>query len=397
MRLRRPLLLTLAATLLLAPATAASADHPRALDMTFPVANPDQGVHYSDTYHAPRSDGAHAATDIMAPKHRPVHAAVGGTISWAPYPEPSYGWMLSIDGDDGREYHYVHLNNDTPGTDDGVGGVDRAYAPKIAEAARAKGDSLLSSDGVTVERGELIGWVGDSGNAEWTGSHIHFEVVGERGHARNPYESLRAAQERGDIGGQDAPDEQPADEPATSQAPADTGSWNDVNPNSVHLEAIEALTDDEVVDGCGGGGYCPHDELLRGTLATYLARALELPEPTRELDYDDVDADHPDAEDIARVSEAGIMVGRNDDTFAADEPLKRSQLATVLMRGYDLPEAEGATPFNDVEDNAHAESIAAAFEAGLTEGCTEQRYCTALPVERDQIASFLHRAEQDRG
>ncbi|MFH1712358.1 MAG: M23 family metallopeptidase, partial [Patescibacteria group bacterium] len=72
----------------------------------------------------------------------------------------------------------------TPGTDDGNGGVENAYASGVRQ-------------GVRVNRGQLIGWVGDSGNAESIGSHLHFEIY-NGGTAINPYESLLAAQNASD-------------------------------------------------------------------------------------------------------------------------------------------------------------------------------------------------------
>ena len=93
---------------------------------------------------------------MMADKMVPVVAAAAGTIGWV----SSTCCALEIEHDDGWSSMYIHLNNDTPGTDDGLGwgimpGLER---------------------GVHVDAGQLIGWVGDSGNAEWTGSHLHFEL-----------------------------------------------------------------------------------------------------------------------------------------------------------------------------------------------------------------------------
>jgi murein DD-endopeptidase MepM/ murein hydrolase activator NlpD len=145
------------------------------IDIAFPV----QGdVYFTDTFDDPRSGGrTHNATDIMADKMTPIVAVVDGVIDYAPTEEPSYGYMITLNGDDGYEYNYVHINNDTPGTDDGEGGPENAYAPGIAK-------------GVRVSRGQLIAWVGDSGNAEDVGSHCHFEIIASDGTPINPYESL---------------------------------------------------------------------------------------------------------------------------------------------------------------------------------------------------------------
>lgn len=103
--------------------------------------------------------------------------------------------MITIAGDDGREYSYLHLNDDTPGTDDGAGGPENAFANGLQE-------------GTIVERGDLIGWMGDSGNAEDTGHHLHFSIVDPAvsdpygTNYINTYFSSVAALERGDLGGE---------------------------------------------------------------------------------------------------------------------------------------------------------------------------------------------------
>jgi hypothetical protein len=85
---------------------------------------------------------------------------------------------LVIEHPDGWRSYYLHLDNDTPGTDDGLAG---APAPGIAV-------------GVRVEAGDVLDYVGDSGNAEETPSHLHFELHRPDGVAINPTSHLRAAQ-----------------------------------------------------------------------------------------------------------------------------------------------------------------------------------------------------------
>ena len=154
------------------------------IDIAFPL---DGEAVYTDDFFDTRSGGRyHYATDMMAAKLTPVLAVTDGEITFAPMSEPDYGFMLTLAGDDGYTYNYVHLNNDTPGTDDGDGGHEHAYVSGIERGER-------------VERGEQIAWVGDSGNAESVGAHLHFEIY-EDDTPINPYASLIAAEEHvGDL------------------------------------------------------------------------------------------------------------------------------------------------------------------------------------------------------
>jgi peptidoglycan hydrolase-like protein with peptidoglycan-binding domain len=163
-------------------------------ELTFPVAGPNS---YIDSFWAPRTNGIHHAEDIMADKMTPVVAAHDGVISkyngsanqaWI----DQYGQCCSLHilHDDGWESVYIHLNNDTPGTDDGQGW---GIAPGIAV-------------GVHVQAGQVIGYVGDSGNAENTAPHLHFELFDPEGIPVDSYNSLRAAEGRAPAAVCEAPD-----------------------------------------------------------------------------------------------------------------------------------------------------------------------------------------------
>ena len=90
--------------------------------LVFPV-EPDAGqdVWYWDTFYDARPTGQHHAQDLMTDKMVPVMAASSGYVgyvNWGGGPERCCS--LTIDHDDGWESWYIHLNNDTPGTDDGL-------------------------------------------------------------------------------------------------------------------------------------------------------------------------------------------------------------------------------------------------------------------------------------
>ena len=147
--------------------------------LTFPV---EGTVSFIDSFGAPRSGGrTHAGSDLMAPKMRKLYAADAGVVTYLKHDTTGIsGNMLIITADDGWKYTYIHLNNDRPGTDDGANLYGQAFAPDIKK-------------GVRVKAGQHVGYVGDSGNAENTGSHLHFEMHDPNGKLVNPYGPLRTA------------------------------------------------------------------------------------------------------------------------------------------------------------------------------------------------------------
>ncbi len=122
----------------------------------------------------------HEGNDLVGAKMMPLYAAVTGRVKSVEIPEPSWGYAIVLEDEEGYTYHYIHVNNDTPGTDDGAGGPEHAYAPGIVRGAQ-------------VTKGQLVGWMGDSGNAESISAHLHFEIRRPDGTAIDPYASLSAA------------------------------------------------------------------------------------------------------------------------------------------------------------------------------------------------------------
>jgi murein DD-endopeptidase MepM/ murein hydrolase activator NlpD len=123
----------------------------------------------------------HLGTDIMAEKHSAVVAVADGFVV-AMNHSPRAGYYIRIEHQDGWQSWYMHLNNDTLGTDDGAGGEAGAYPPGLEV-------------GMFVPAGTVVGYVGDSGNAESGSSHTHFELHKGR-RAVNPYPYLAEAHDR---------------------------------------------------------------------------------------------------------------------------------------------------------------------------------------------------------
>ncbi len=185
---RRTTLLTLAAVVLGGLGLAAPAPLGAAETTVKPIAFPVEGpVTYTDTWGAPRGDGrTHEGQDLMGKKMQRLLAAVDGIVHRITF-DNARGNSVVIRGTDGWTYHYIHVNNDTPGTDDGQATRTQAFPANVVL-------------GAPVTHGQVVAYMGDSGNAESTAPHLHFEIRqppppnGYTGVAINPYPSLRAAQ-----------------------------------------------------------------------------------------------------------------------------------------------------------------------------------------------------------
>ncbi len=155
----------------------------RSIDITFPTRS---GASYVDSYFAGRSGGrVHRATDLMGAHGWPIYAAKAGRVVWAPTAaHPTAGWAMQVRGRDGRVYAYYHLGR--------------------SRGARSGAIASGVGTGSWVRRRQVIGYLGDSGNASGGSPHLHFEIEDPRvrdpfgGQRMNPYASLRTAQREGD-------------------------------------------------------------------------------------------------------------------------------------------------------------------------------------------------------
>jgi murein DD-endopeptidase MepM/ murein hydrolase activator NlpD len=141
-----------------APATTTPASTGAA--WVFPVAGPNS---FGDTFGAPRSGGrTHKGTDIFTARYTPLVAVENGVISSTNPRDTGLGGItLHLRNGRGTVYYYAHLQS-------------------IKSGVRA---------GVRVKAGQVIGYAGNTGNAESTPVHLHFEIR-RNGVAINPFPPL---------------------------------------------------------------------------------------------------------------------------------------------------------------------------------------------------------------
>lgn len=152
---------------------------------------PVQGVRarqVAETFGAPRGrDRSHQGVDIFAPRGTPVHSATRGIV--AAVREGGLGgrvvWVL---GPAGERHYYAHLEG---------------WAPGLVR-------------GRVVRPGDLLGFVGDSGNARGTPPHLHYGIYGAQG-AYDPLPLLRAGEARTGAAHADTRASPALDRPAPAQ------------------------------------------------------------------------------------------------------------------------------------------------------------------------------------
>ena len=113
----------------------------------FPVYGP---ASFGDSFGAPRPNvqgGWHHGEDIFAPTDTPLLAVADGTLHTIGFNRIG-GYRIWLRDDDGNEFYYAHLS---------------AYSPLAVEGRR-------------VRAGDVIGFVGDTGDADGGAPHLHFEI-----------------------------------------------------------------------------------------------------------------------------------------------------------------------------------------------------------------------------
>ena len=148
------------------PAPAAAAPTPAPVPASPPPSNAGSGIvcpvagprAFGDTWGAARSGGrSHEGVDMMSPGGTPLVAVESGSVQFKT--TRLGGNSVWLNGNSGTRYFYAHL-------------------------------SAWEGSSRSVSQGEVIGYVGATGNT--TANHLHFEVHPGGGRAVNPYPYVRA-------------------------------------------------------------------------------------------------------------------------------------------------------------------------------------------------------------
>ncbi len=141
-------------------------------DLVFPISGP-YDIPLVDSWGFPRAPGTpdehwHEGMDILSPGGTPIVASERGVATKVGEASALGGLRVWIQGESGTKWYYAHMS--------------------------AIRDGLKVGD--SVEVGEVIGFVGQSGNAVGTPDHLHLQVHPNGGRPVNPYPILKVISDR---------------------------------------------------------------------------------------------------------------------------------------------------------------------------------------------------------
>lgn len=190
-------------------------------------------------------------------------------------------------------------------------------------------------------------------------------------------------------------------EPLEEETPKAAMKFVDVPENYWAYGAIAALSDRKVIEGFPDGTFQPDKPITRAEFAAQIPNVFEQPGSESTPDFNDVPEEFWAAEKIDETVKMGFMQGYPGDVFRPDQEITRLEALVTLATGLNLkpPAAPGEIleQYRDREkiDNWAVEQIAAATEAGLTEGLPNpEQLNPSQTATRAELASMLYQALQ---
>lgn len=168
--------------------------------------------------------------------------------------------------------------------------------------------------------------------------------------------------------------------------------FTDLNSTHFAYDSIMALYTSQIVNGFPSGEFLPQRKATRAEAARMLVTALRIPAPTRSTSYTDLKDTHWAYSDISAATEAGLFQGRPDGSFGPNDYLQRSEMASLLMKAFQLSSVSNHTFTDVVSTHWASESISALYVNGLTQGYPDGTFRPKNATTRAEFSVFLDRS-----
>ncbi|MBT2641756.1 S-layer homology domain-containing protein [Bacillus sp. ISL-41] len=172
---------------------------------------------------------------------------------------------------------------------------------------------------------------------------------------------------------------------------------DDITGSTLETE-MRAMIAEGVMQGFGEGVYKPNLEVSRGQFATFISRALHLPDGTPV--FADVPLSSPLSKGINSAASAGIIMGYTPTKFGIDDQISREQAATMIDRAFNYMQIDrdeavlsfsDANEINDIFKMAVAKNSRDGIIKGLSNGDGTYKFLPKKTATRQEAAAFIYR------
>lgn len=181
---------------------------------------------------------------------------------------------------------------------------------------------------------------------------------------------------------------------------ANTKQFSDVS-TQYFAEAVYDLAERNIIGGYADGTFKPGNSITRGQAAAIIVKMLKFDTSNvKNPDFKDVSTNNGYYKAIATLAQKGIIGGYSDGRYGPNDPIKRGQMASIIVKAFDLPRSTNIeNPFKDLEIfylPSHGDNILVLYKLGIVGGISKDKFSPNAYVTRGQAATMLQKTEQTK-
>lgn len=183
-----------------------------------------------------------------------------------------------------------------------------------------------------------------------------------------------------------------------SGSAASTTQFSDVPLTKHYAEAVYELAERTIIGGYPDGTFKPGNSITRGQAAAMISKLVGLDtKKVKNPGFKDVSTANGYYSAIAAMAEKKIINGYGNGRFGPNDPITRAQMASILVKAFDLPRYKfnsTESPFKDVsQGTGHDPNILIIYKMAITTGTSANTFSPNAPITRGQAAKMMKATE----
>jgi len=178
-------------------------------------------------------------------------------------------------------------------------------------------------------------------------------------------------------------------------AAENVNGFTDLTSTNFGYKEVMSLKGASIIDGYNNGSFKPGQNVTREQAAKLLVNALDVKGDNKLPSYKDVRASSPWMGYLDAAYDANIIKGYSDEKFGYNEDLTREQMASILVRSFNLKsKTDIKVELTDLSkaSKAHKADIETLYQNGITLGFQDGEFKPKDSVSRVTFSVFLHRS-----